>query len=71
MKIEDLSDVLKAEEISQFLGLSKNKVYELMKIKPESGGIPTLRIGRNVRVLKTDLIEWLNKSIAKRQLTNL
>lgn len=65
MKIDDLSDVLKADEISKFLGMSKNKVYDLMKIKPESGGIPTLRIGRNVRVLKVDFVEWLNNPILK------
>lgn len=65
MKFEDLSDVLKAEDISEFLGMSKNKVYELMRINPNAGGIPTLRIGRNVRVLKADLIEWLNSPILK------
>lgn len=65
MKIEDLPDVLNAYEISLFMGLSKNKIYELMRINPNAGGIPTLRIGRNVRVLKADLIEWLNSPILK------
>lgn len=60
MKLEELSDVLTANEVSKYLGVCKNKAYELMRIKPNAGGIPSVRIGRNVRVLKVDLINWLN-----------
>lgn len=59
--MDNLPDVLKAEHIMEFLGMSKGKVYDLMRISVDAGGIPAMRIGRNVRVLKTDLLEWLEK----------
>lgn len=62
MKLEDLPDVLTADILSKFLSLSKRRVYELMDLKADVGGIPCLRIGRSKRVLKTDLIAWLQKS---------
>lgn len=60
--IEELPDVLTADVLAPFLSLSKRRVYELMDINPIAGGIPCLRIGRSKRVLKTDLINWLEKN---------
>lgn len=61
-KLEELPDVLTAEMLSPFLSLSKRRVYELMDINVNAGGIPCLRIGRSKRVLKTDLISWMNSN---------
>lgn len=61
MKLEELPDVLTADVLAEFLSLSKRRVYELMDISDDHGGIPCLRIGRSKRVLKADLLEWLNK----------
>lgn len=60
MTYDDLPDVLTADLLSKFLSLSKRRVYELMEISPEAGGIPCLKIGRSKRVLKSDLQPWLN-----------
>lgn len=57
---ENLPDVLTAGEISLYMGISKGRIYELMRINTEAGGIPTIKIGRNKRVLKSDLIQWLD-----------
>lgn len=62
MKLEDLPDVMTAEVLSKFLSLSKRRVYELMDLKEDAGGIPCIKIGRSKRVLKTDLIAWLQRS---------
>ncbi|NYB72523.1 helix-turn-helix domain-containing protein [Sedimentibacter hydroxybenzoicus DSM 7310] len=59
-KFNELPDILTADILSEFLSLSKRRVYELMDINPEYGGIKCLRIGRNKRVLKTDLEEWMS-----------
>ena len=60
-KTDDLPDVLTAEILSQYLSLSKRRVYELMDLSIEGGGIPCMRIGRSKRVLKSDLINWMNE----------
>ncbi len=59
---DELPDVITAEVLSNFLSLSRRRVYELMDINPCAGGIPCLRIGRSKRVLKTDLENWLYKN---------
>ncbi len=58
-KYAGLPDVLTAGMISKFLNLSQRRVYELMDLNPNHGGIKCLRIGRSKRVLKTDLILWI------------
>lgn len=60
MKIEELPDVLTAKTLAPFLGLSKRRIYELMDTSIEAGGIPCMRIGRSKRVLKSDLLVWLD-----------
>lgn len=54
MHIEELPDILTAEMISKYLSLSKRRIYELMEET-----LPCIKIGRSKRVLKADLIEWL------------
>lgn len=58
-KLDDLPDVMTAEVLAGFLGISRRRAYELMDIKVEAGGIPCFRLGRNKRVLKIKLAEWL------------
>ena len=60
MKLDDLPDVLTAKILSEFLSLSERRIYELMDIADEHGGIPCMRIGRSKRVYKPDLVEWIN-----------
>jgi|LGVF01.2.fsa_nt_gb hypothetical protein len=57
--LEQLPDILTAEVIAKYVHISKWRVYELMKISPEAGGIPTKCFGRTKRVLKSDLVRWL------------
>lgn len=59
MTIEELPDILTAKIIAGMLDLSKRRIYELMDISAEAGGIPKLQIGRSKRVMKVDFIEWL------------
>lgn len=59
---DELPDVLTAEILAQFLSLSKRRIYELMDINVNAGGLPCLRIVRSKRVLKTDLIKWLENN---------
>ncbi|MEX1377133.1 MAG: helix-turn-helix domain-containing protein [Eubacteriales bacterium] len=53
----ELPTMLNASEISEVLGISKAKAYELMN----SREFPTLRIGKRMMVSKEQLIHWINK----------
>jgi excisionase family DNA binding protein len=42
-------------EITGLLGISRTKVYQLIK----AGELPVVRIGRSVRIYRPELQEWL------------
>ena len=44
-------------EVAEYLKMSKSKVYDLVK----KGRIPFIKIGRNVRIRKSDLMKWLDE----------
>lgn len=52
---EDLDELWKVEDVRRFFGVSKPRAYALMA----SGSIPTVRIGRSVRVSKHALMQWI------------
>jgi excisionase family DNA binding protein len=49
-------EFLTVSEVAEFLRIGKTTVYELCKYNPS---FPAVRIGRQLRVFKSELIEWL------------
>ena len=47
--------LLRTEEVADALGISRTKVYQLI----QSGEIPSIHIGRSVRVSVDDLRTWI------------
>jgi excisionase family DNA binding protein len=54
--INDYPDFLTVEQAREILGLGKNTIYEALK----RGDIPSVRIGRLIRVSKKALEEAMN-----------
>ncbi len=60
--LEGLPDVLMAQDIADYLHISRYKAYELLKISPEHGGIKSFELcGRNVRCMKEEFAQWLKQ----------
>jgi excisionase family DNA binding protein len=57
--LESLPDFLTAQQISELLGISRRRVYELFQIHVNNGGIPVLQIGASKRVEKNDFKQWI------------
>jgi excisionase family DNA binding protein len=55
-KIEKL---LKGNEVARLLNVSRSFAYLLM----QTGHIPTVRLGRSIRVRPQDLIEYIDENI--------
>ncbi|MCD8117575.1 MAG: helix-turn-helix domain-containing protein [Oscillospiraceae bacterium] len=53
--IEDIPVLLSIEALQDILGIGRTKAYELIR----SGQIRSIRIGRLVRIAKSDLLEFL------------
>lgn len=45
------------KEVAELLKFSKSKMYHLV----QRGDIPRVMINRNVRILESDLIKWLEE----------
>ena len=60
-----LPEILTAKEISDYLKISRRRVYELFLLKPEFGGIPNIAIGASKRVRKKDFIRWIEMKLKK------
>jgi excisionase family DNA binding protein len=52
-----MEGIMTIPEVAEYLKLSKSKVYDLAK----RGQLPTIKIGKNVRVRESDLIQWIEK----------
>ena len=53
--LKDFDDVLTFKELKVILGFGKNKVYKLL----QNGEIPSTKIGRDYRILKINVINYL------------
>ncbi|MBA2712667.1 MAG: helix-turn-helix domain-containing protein [Rubrobacteraceae bacterium] len=50
-------EYLKVPEVAQVLRIARSRAYELVG----EGGIPSVRIGRSVRVSRKELDRWLEE----------
>lgn len=55
--IEDLPLVVKVEDLMPILGICRNTAYELVR----SGQIRSFHIGRNIRVPREAIVEYLSR----------
>jgi len=59
MSMNELPEIITAQHISDYLGISRGKIYTLFQINPASGGIPNFAIGTSKRVEKKDFLAWI------------
>lgn len=55
------SILLRVEEVAELLGLGRTKVTEMLA----AGDLPTVRIGRCVRVPRTELERWVQNQVTR------
>ena len=51
------SEWLSLKDVQQLLGIGRTKAYELVG----TGELPTVRIGRCIRINRRELDEWLHR----------
>jgi excisionase family DNA binding protein len=64
MTFDDAPEMLRVEEVARLLRISRSSAYEAVAAFQVSGGddgIPSMRIGRSLRVPKAVLLEWINE----------
>lgn len=69
--METLPEILTAQHISDFLGISRRRVYELFQIKAVAGGIPNFKIGFSKRVVKQDFLRWIKARKQEKEQKNV
>lgn len=56
-----LPEILTAQNIADYLRISRRRVYELMQLDIKKGGLPGFSIGASKRVDKEDFFQWLEE----------
>jgi excisionase family DNA binding protein len=51
-------------EVTELLKISRSKTYRLV----QSGAIPQIKIGRNVRIKESDLLNWIDQNYVQMSL---
>ena len=63
-------EILKVDDVAEWLRLSKSQIYELTKERTRNGDlredpIPVLRIGTAVRFRRKEVEEWIEKLVKR------
>lgn len=64
--MNELPNILTAQSIAAYLGISRRRVYELFQLKPTAGGIPNFDIGLSKRAEKKDFLAWIEARKGKK-----
>lgn len=67
VSLEEMPEILSAQNISDHLHLSRRRIYELFQTLPSAGGIPCIVIGGSKRVKKETYIRWIDSLEGNRQ----
>ncbi|HJZ04909.1 MAG TPA: helix-turn-helix domain-containing protein [Patescibacteria group bacterium] len=52
-----MDEIMTIPEVARYLKISKSKIYYMVQKKQ----IPHIRLGRNVRIKGSELLNWLEK----------
>jgi excisionase family DNA binding protein len=66
MDIESLPDMLRVDEAAAVLRISRSRAYDEVAAFQRTGGgegLPSIRIGRTLRVPKRALLEWIDAQL--------
>ncbi len=58
-----VKEIMDVKELSQYLGIGKSKIYQLIKQKK----IPASKIGRQYRFSKSVIESWLKENLITRE----
>jgi excisionase family DNA binding protein len=61
MEEKGFPNILTAQHIANYLGISRRRVYELLQMSEEAGGIRCFQIGQSKRVDKEDFLQWIEQ----------
>lgn len=57
--INSMPPILTAQDIADYLNIARKTVYEHFKLPPDRGGMKNFSIGTSRRVMKEDLVQWI------------
>lgn len=58
-----LPELMSVKELQNYLGIGKDKAYELVKNK----SFPSIKIGGRYYITKPNFVEWLGRQKVKRE----
>ena len=65
-RAEDLPDVITPYIMATYAHIGRSRIYELMDILPEAGGIPSFNVGSTKLAAKEDFLAWIEDRKAEK-----
>ena len=60
-----MGEIMTVPEVAEYLKLCNSKVYKMV----QKGDIPSFKIGKSVRLRRTDVIDWMMLEVLKNNVT--
>jgi excisionase family DNA binding protein len=58
---KDLEPLMDTKAVAEYLGISRDSVYNYMRVAPKYGGLPYVKLGRCKMVRLETLKKWLEE----------
>ncbi|WP_068779629.1 helix-turn-helix domain-containing protein [Paenibacillus sp. GM2] len=59
-RLEDLPDLLTPQQVADYIGISRKRVYEFCQLKESAGGLVSFLIGKSRKIEKQEMVRWLD-----------
>lgn len=64
--LEELPDIMTPQQVADYLGIARRRVYEFCQTKPAYGGLPSFTLGASRKIKKASLIDWIEKQFPEK-----
>jgi len=54
-----MEEIMTVPEVAEYLKLCKSKIYKMV----QKGDIPAFKVGKSVRLRRTDVIDWMMEEL--------
>lgn len=59
VSLEDFPDTLTPQQVADYLGISRRRIYEFCQLNPTDGGLLSFTVGKSRKIKKDSLIDWI------------
>lgn len=63
--LDNLPDIMSPQQVADYVGINRGRVYLFCSISPEAGGIKSFTVGNSRKIEKKALLAWIEAQKAQ------